>query len=127
MMGTGNLETRLSCWHVVCMVSLQPNILQLVHSCVNVAAHVRVVGCRGSVLDVVVLDCLDVVCGVCPPNGDYKIPYCTNCFDACPVGEEYILSGLHTEESLIVSNYRKGGLCTSVFEGWQRRVPPCHS
>ena len=109
------------------MVSLQLDIisLQSVHSFVIAAAHVRVVECRGSVLDVVILECLNVMCGVCPPNGNYKIPYCTNCLAECPVGEEFIVSGLHTEDSLFVSNYRKGGLFAPVFEGWQGRVTQC--
>jgi hypothetical protein len=95
--------------------------------CVIAAAHVRVVGCRDSILDVVILDCQDIECGVCPPNGDYKLPYCPNCFEMCPVGEEYIVSGLHSEESIFVSNYKKGGLCAPVSVGWQRRVPQCHT
>ena len=89
------------------------------------AAHIRVLGCRGSVVDVEIVDCRDITCGVCPQAGKFKIAYCPNCFTSCPTGEEFIVAGLNTVDSLYIANYKKGGVWAPEDTIWLSRVPPC--
>lgn len=83
--------------------------------------------CKGSVLNVDILDCRDNgVCGVCPMLGCFKIAFCPNCLDTCPVGEEFIIAGKHTPDGLYIGNSKKGGVFVPYEgDGWIRRVKPC--
>ena len=85
------------------------------------AAHIEVIGCRDSLLDVIITECKELVLnsGVCPQDGvKHSIPYCDVCISECPVGEEYLLAGQHLDDSIFVSNSKKGGL----FVPWGRKV-----
>ena len=73
-----------------------------------------------SVLEVYMIECRNITCGVCP-----KAPVCTklatcpNCqLDGHSVGKEFIIAGSHTERgSLFISNNRKKGLLSSDLSG----------
>ena len=68
-------------------------------------------GCRGSVLEVHIIDCRNIItCGVCLPPGYYKIAHCTDCLPDCPVNEEVVVAGGNLGDSLYISNYKRGGL-----------------
>lgn len=100
-------------------------------SFVTPAARISVIGCRDSVLDVVIKECLNIKCGACPPNGvKYSIPYCSSCsgqLDPCPIGEEFVVAGKNSADSLYIANYKKGGIYANFDsnQDWKNGVPEC--
>ena len=88
-------------------------------------AHIRVLGCRGPVLKVDIVECQNIICGVCPPRGYYKIAHCSDCLQDCPVNEEFVVAGGKSGDSLYISNYKRGGLFAiqQRYGNWATFVP----
>ena len=89
------------------------------------AAHIEALGQRdynySSLLDVVILECWELELNTCPhSNIKYSIPTCHGCALELSPGEEYLVAGRHTPNTLgrglYLPNYRKGGL----FAPWKR-------
>ena len=90
-------------------------------------ARVQVLEYTGSVLKVHMLECHDIICGVCPETPVCtKLATCPNCqLDGYSVGKEFIAAGGHTETgSLFIANNRKKGLLSSDHSGrWLDFIP----
>lgn len=92
------------------------------------AVHVEVLEQRdsnnSSLLDVIILECWELVPDVCPDQNraKYSIPVCPNCILDFRGGKEYLIAGRHVQRTpavgvgLYLPNHCKGGL----FAAWKK-------